>query len=112
MANEQIAKFMALVEKDVELQNKIREADAAFSKDHKTATKKEAVEAIILPIAKAEGFTFTAEEFTKNIKQQTDEVDENELVNVSGGTDLCCLIGDAKGSLSTSVGTPGRHAFG
>ena len=112
MANEQITKFLALLEKDAELQNKLRKADEIFAKEHKSAEKNEAIEAIVLPIAKEAGFTFTAEEFEKGLKQARSELDENELANISGGWGFCLLIGGSGEELvGVTTGSDGENGY-
>ena len=107
MAIENVKAFYEALEKDADLQAKINAADAAYNGDADDQIA--AAEAIIIPVAKAAGFDFTAEELMEydNTASQAEDFEftEDELESVAGGFAGCAIIGFGKAKMSIKNGS-------
>lgn len=113
MAKEMVGKFYEELAKNADLLEKLKKAQDNYTGD--TADKDLAVNTILIPVAKAEGFDFTAEELREYEKEhvQSNSISEEELENVSGGCAGCFLIGfSTEGNACLTVGFATTKGFG
>lgn len=87
MAVEQVKAFLAKVKDDADLAKKLEDAQKAYKGD-----KDAAIEAVVVPVAKAAGFAFTAAEFEAAFNKGEGEASAEELDAVAGGSSDICGI--------------------
>ena len=80
MSVEQAKAFFEKVKEDSELAQKLQDAQANYTGD-----KDAAFAAVVLPIATAAGFKFTADDFKAAFKSDEGEASDDELDAVAGG---------------------------
>ncbi len=115
MTLEKVKEFMGLVNKDEELQKKVKEAAKAYTGDK--ADEKAAFEAVLAPVAKEAGYDFTYEELAELVKNVSeDELSEAELTAAAGGYAFCFVLGVsdrlAVGKCEDGVGWCEHMGFG
>ena len=99
MSKENVKKFFELIIEDVSIAEQVFEANVLFAEREQKSLeemsdedKKNAISEIILPIAEKAGLGFTAEEYfeaeAEAIEAEDEELFEDELENIAGGTSL------------------------
>lgn len=84
MAQENVREFMEFLNRDEELQKKLKTATEAYTGDK--TDEKAVFEAVIVPIAKEAGYEFSFEDVEELAKASgVDELSEDELAAVAGG---------------------------
>ncbi|MCR4907466.1 MAG: Nif11-like leader peptide family natural product precursor [Lachnospiraceae bacterium] len=84
MSKENVMKFEEKIMKDEEFQKRMEEAAKAYEGDQKD--EKAVFEAVIVPVAKEAGLTFTFEELSEARKAVSDgEIDLKDMKAVGGG---------------------------
>lgn len=95
MARENVKLFEEALQKDSDLQAKLKEKEAGYTGDREDRGK--ISEEILLPLAAEYGLPFTLEELKaeEEARQKEGAVSEEELESVSGGTlfGVCFLVG-------------------
>ncbi len=77
-----ITKFYEAICKDERIKNRL---GLLLDKHKELKSDESAVCTAITEFAKAEGFDFTAEQLSENVKTRMEEIDDDLLVNVTGG---------------------------
>ena len=101
MSQESTKKFMEQLRGDQALQEKLAAATAAFPGD--LSDEKAVFEAVLAPIAKEAGFDVCYEDAVELAKATTDELTDDELDQVAGGS-KCFGIGFGNTMLCKGVG--------
>ena len=84
MSVEQVKAFLAKVNEDSELAQKLKDAQAAYTGDK--SDKEAMFAAVFVPIAAKAGFNFTVEDFKAAFDTNEEgEASEDELTAVAGG---------------------------
>lgn len=84
MAQENAKKFMELLNRDEELQKKMKAATESFTGDK--TDEKAVFDAVVAPIARKAGFEFTLEDLKKPASASgDDELSEDEAAAAAGG---------------------------
>ncbi len=92
MTLEKVKEFMELINKDEELQKKVKAAAEFYTGDK--ADEKAVFEAVLAPVAKDKGYDFTYEELAELAKRVSDsELSEEELTMAAGGNGCCMIFG-------------------
>lgn len=94
MANENVKKFLEFLSTNKELQEKITTEQKNYIQARKSDA--EFLEEIIFPLAKESDFEITISDF-KDLKRDAsaeESLNDDELQNISGGTETCFLTGD------------------
>ena len=110
MAQENAKKFMELLNKDEELQKKVKAATEAYTGDK---TDEEAVfGAVLSPIAKDAGYEFSFEDMVEIAKSSGQgEISDDEAAAVAGGDTYCFLVGAGQGAGRNEDGHCGACKF-
>ena len=89
MSRASVKKFYELVKSDDKIRKQIINIDEEIRQDNnKTLNDEYVISQKIIPIAKKNHLDFTAEEFIDYTKEQILALDEDDLLNVSGGLNL------------------------
>lgn len=82
---ENVKKFLELVKTDEELARKVVELKDSLQDGANLGSEVEILAEKVLPLAKAHGIEFTAEEFLAYANSMSGELSDDDLLNVSGG---------------------------
>lgn len=85
MSMENVKKFLELVKTDEGLARKVVELKDNLQKSANLGSEVEILAEKVLPLAKAHGIEFTAEEFLAYANSVSGELSDDDLLNVSGG---------------------------
>ena len=88
MSVEQVKAFFAKVKEDKELAQKLQDAHSNYTGD-----KDAAFATVVIPIATAAGFKFTADDFKAAFRNDEGEASDDELDAVAGGTAYDPVLG-------------------
>ncbi|MCR5399500.1 MAG: Nif11-like leader peptide family RiPP precursor [Lachnospiraceae bacterium] len=111
MTQEKVKEFIELVNKDNDLQKKVKAGMDAYTGDK---TDERAVfESVLAPIAKEAGFDLSYEDMVEVAKSSGDgELSDEELAAVAGGDGVCFIIGGGFGAGSGGSGVGACDVIG
>ena len=99
--NQDLQKFIELLKSDDTLQEKMRSAAEKYEGDQ---TAEAVFRNLLLPIAEKKGYHFTWEDYQEYVKQETKELNPDEMDQVAGGVEgegygyaACFIIGSGNG---------------
>ena len=109
MAQEKAKKFIEILNKDEELQKKVKAATEAYTGDK--TDEKAVFDAVLAPVAKEAGYDFSFEDMIELAKSSGEgEISDDEAAAVAGGKAGCFIFGSAYDDPSVGVGDDGLGA--
>lgn len=88
-----VKQFIEKAQNDEELRAKLQDVQEAFKDDPQNEETQDKAIAAIIPLAKEKGFDLNPEDF----QIEEGEIEDNELLNVAGGSGCFCIAAGGGG---------------